>query len=293
MVNAVSNERHSGSLFAHDWRDVLLISLSLLEFAARCALCLFWSVLPLPFVVISMGVLCLLNAMNYICMAHDFLHLPFFTRARANRVWGVVGSMSLMTPITLYRAFHLNHHRFGMDHVDPEIGDTRDWSSIYRFGPSPTKPEALWSYALLRPLRQSPLPFIAEARRQGETGQLIAESIAVGVAAIVLAVLNWRGFLFIYLPIYYLGQVLAYAEAYSEHYGATPGDRRRDAVSCYSRLYNFLCFNAGYHQEHHFRPGVHWTRTPALRNQMLPEAQRRVVPIAHLINALQRKPRLL
>src|SRR5262249_15435995 len=32
------------------------------------------------------------------------------------------------------------------------------------------------------------------------------------------------------------------------------------------RVYNALCFNDGYHVEHHRHPGVHWTRLPALRD---------------------------
>ena len=56
---------------------------------------------------------------------------------------------------------------------------------------------------------------------------------------------------------------------------ASPGSN--DSVSCYSRLYNFVWFNNGYHQEHHFRPQVHWTELPTLHPQMLPESERRVV----------------
>jgi hypothetical protein len=36
-------------------------------------------------------------------------------------------------------------------------------------------------------------------------------------------------------------------------------------TSHYGRLYNVLCFNDGYHVEHHANPGVPWTRLPELR----------------------------
>ena len=35
---------------------------------------------------------------------------------------------------------------------------------------------------------------------------------------------NWRYFVFFYLPSYYLGWVLSYAEGYLEHYGCQPGN---------------------------------------------------------------------
>ena len=273
-------------VFAHDRRDGLLVIISLVELGGKLALVIFWDKLPLAVILLSMGVLCLLNCMNFFCAAHHFLHLPFFASPWLNRLWGVIGSLSLGLPLSLYRAHHLNHHRFGSDHIDEETGATRDWSSIYRYGRTPKQPEALWRYALLGPLRDRPWPAIAEVRRRGESGELVAESAALALVVIILGFINWRGLLIIYLPIWYLGQALARVEVYSEHFGATPGDRRTDAVSCYGRLYNLLWFNNGYHQEHHFRPGVHWTSLPDLKHQMLPETDRRVVSIAHCTNTM-------
>jgi len=288
-MKSSSSVRPLSVVFAHDWRDGLLVAVTLAELASKWALCLFWSSLSFPLIGLSMAGLVVLNGMNYICAAHDFLHLPFFTRKWANRVWGVFASLALTMPVSLYRVYHLNHHRFGMDHRDSATGNTKDWSSIYRHGPAPDRPEPLWRYALTRPLRLSLWALIVEARRHGDGLQLAAEFAALIIAATILGVLNWKGFLFIYLPIYYLGQVLAMAEAYSEHVGATPGDRQKDSASCYNRLYNFLCFNNGYHQEHHFRPGVHWTQTPKLKDQLPPATERRVVPGSHLVNVLLRR----
>jgi len=36
----------------------------------------------------------------------------------------------------------------------------------------------------------------------------------------------------------------------------------RDAPRHYGWLYNLLCFNDGYHAEHHNDPSIHWTRLP-------------------------------
>ena len=33
-------------------------------------------------------------------------------------------------------------------------------------------------------------------------------------------------------------------------------------TSHYGRIYNFLCFNDGYHAEHHSDPAIHWTKLP-------------------------------
>jgi hypothetical protein len=50
-------------------------------------------------------------------------------------------------------------------------------------------------------------------------------------------------------------------QGHYEHAGAT--------TSHYGRVYNALCFNDGYHVEHHAYPGVHWTMLP---QRVVPEA---------------------
>jgi fatty acid desaturase len=276
--------KSSAIVFAHDPRDAVLVAITLVELVGRLTITVAWSALPLSVALLAIIGLSAFNCTNYICSAHSFLHLPFFTRRWLNRVWGVVASLALSMPVTLYKAQHLNHHRFGMDHSDATIGETRDRSSIYRYGPAPDRSEPVWRYALMALLRESPRALTAEARRRGEGGQLAAEATALAFAAVALAWIDLRGLLFVCLPAVYLGQVLSRIEAYSEHFGATPGDRRTDSVSCYGRLYNLLWFNNGYHQEHHFNPGVHWTRLPTLSAQMLPQSERRIVTGAHFIN---------
>jgi fatty acid desaturase len=289
-MTVVSHLEHraNSTVFAHDWRDAWLVTLGLFELGGKVAIVMFWAVLPVPITLLSIVGLCLLNCTNYICVAHYFLHTPFFSRPWLNHVWGVIGSLSLGMPITLYRAHHLNHHRFGMDYVDRELEDSRDWSSIYRHGPAPNQPEAVWRYTLLAPIRESPWPLIADVSSRGEGCQLVAETASLLAATVALGSLDWLGVLLILLPIWYFGRALTHLEAYCEHFGATPGDRRTDSVSCYGRLYNFVWFNNGYHQEHHFRPVTHWSKLPMLREQMLPEADRRVVSKAHVINVLRR-----
>jgi fatty acid desaturase len=85
--------------------------------------------------------------------------------------------------------------------------------------------------------------------------QLIVEtSLVVGLWA-TLAVLESRFFLFAYLPGYLAGLGSCAIQGYWEHAAGRP-------TSHYGRAYNFLCFNDGYHAEHHADPSVHWTELP-------------------------------
>src|SRR5947207_6617790 len=68
--------------------------------------------------------------------------------------------------------------------------------------------------------------------------------------------LVWRHpqfFLLAYLPGYLAGLALCAAQGHWEHAAGRP-------TSHYGRIYNFLCFNDGYHAEHHADPAIHWTR---------------------------------
>ena len=67
-----------------------------------------------------------------------------------------------------------------------------------------------------------------------------------------------RFFLAVYLPGYLAGLGLCALHGHYEHArGVTSG-----VISHYGALYNLLCFNDGYHAEHHADPRLHWTRLP-------------------------------
>ncbi len=70
-----------------------------------------------------------------------------------------------------------------------------------------------------------------------------------------LAARSPRFFLTVYLPGYLAGLALCALQGYYEHALGRP-------TSHYGRVYNFLCFNDGYHAEHHADPAIHWTALP-------------------------------
>jgi hypothetical protein len=62
-------------------------------------------------------------------------------------------------------------------------------------------------------------------------------------------------FLTVYGPGWVLGLALCAVQGHYEH--------ARGVTSHYGRVYNAICFNDGYHAEHHAFPGLPWTELPA------------------------------
>jgi fatty acid desaturase len=252
--------------FRHNYYDVVpalcgvgifvLIGWTFLGFAT-----LPWWVLALAFIAIAWS-----YCWNMQCISHNFIHNAFFKNDWLNRAYSVLLSLDLGVPHVLYHHYHLNHHWGDSDAVGPD-GTTRDWSSIYRFGKD-GKPESFWKYCLVSFFRVEAGPVLKVAYRNHHLPQVVVESLALGAFWIGMALVNWRYFVFFYLPSYYLGWVLSYAEGYLEHYGCQPGNQYANSASSYNFLYNLLWFNNGYHQEHHWDPKMHWTRMDELHHQI-------------------------
>jgi hypothetical protein len=85
--------------------------------------------------------------------------------------------------------------------------------------------------------------------------QLGVETALVLCLWAALASLEPRFFLVVYLPGYLAGLGLCAMQGHWEHAAGRP-------TSHYGHIYNFVCFNDGYHAEHHADPGIHWTKLP-------------------------------
>jgi fatty acid desaturase len=231
-----------------------------------CFNSLSWWVLALAFMAIAWS-----YCWNMQCISHNFIHNPFFTNAWLNRGYSVLESLALGVPHILYHHYHMNHH-FGDSDAKGKNGTTRDWSSIYRYGRG-DNPEGFWRYSLLSFFRVEVGPVLRTVARHG-VGQICQTAIEAAALLTFWAAMlwiDWRYFVIFYLPSYYLGWVLSYMEGYLEHYGAMPGNPFANSVSSYNRLYNFLWFNNGYHQEHHWDPKIHWTKMRQLHENIKPQ----------------------
>lgn len=197
---------------------------------------------------------------------HYHIHRPLFNSPRLNRWYELVCVLPCLVGFQEYKHIHLEHHKYVND--APVGGMVGDPVSTYRWGKGGAE-EPMVSYALKGVFRNVFMgdnlrPTARVMDRQKYTHELWVKGI------VLVAVLAANPAFFpLYLGLLYAAWTLNWLLSYCEHHGAAdPTDERRDSVSCYNRVYNFLLFNTGYHQEHHYRPGMHWTKLPALREQL-------------------------
>ncbi len=254
-------------MFKYSMKDMSLVLLLLIQ--------IFLLALPffMSFETTSLIVFVLFNTLlmgtNYQCVAHNFIHLPFFRSKNMNYLFSALNTIGIGIPQSMYRIHHLNHHRY-TNH--PE----KDESTTWRNG----KEENIVTYSLLGLFRTD---MESLAKRSLKHSKILYFEIFTLLAFwIFLVAINWKIFLLVLIPSYAGGQIFALWENYCEHYGSTLYDNKRDSVSCYNSIYNFIWFNNGYHQEHHFSPQTHWTNIPEVTKE-LPE-DRVIVRFCHLTN---------
>jgi len=241
-------------------RDSLLILIAAAQLAGMTAWAMRFATLPLTVNVALFLAMSYVFYYNPIVVTHNFLHTPFFRRKWLNRAFPVLNSANLFLPQVLYKYHHLTHHQYANDPI--RNGTTLDPSSTFRYGKDGQQ-EGFVSYSALGLFRDGTSQAYREAIKHGQRSQFWMELAAVVVTAGLWIAIDWRWFLLGFVPTFYAGWFLALLENYYEHHRARdPDSRLADSVSYYGRWYNLMMFNEGYHQEHHLKPHLHWTRRP-------------------------------
>lgn len=257
----------------YNQRDFILVFIALTQ--VILLILPFWMNLSLLPLVLLTFIQIYLVGLNYQCIAHNFIHNPFFKLPLLNGIFSILNTLCLGVPQSIYRIHHLNHHRFN-NH--PE----KDESSTYRYGVD-GKEENIISYSLLGVLRTDLVSLYKLASKQSI--QVHIELFALIPFLLFLVLKSWVLFLGYVLSIYLFGQVFALWENYCEHHQADFTDRKRDSVSCYNPIYNVLWFNNGYHQEHHFSPQTHWTQMESIREKL--PGDRVITKYCHLFHSFK------
>lgn len=95
--------------------------------------------------------------------------------------------------------------------------------------------------------------------------RLVAGEAVFWSLAAVLAYVNWRATLVVFVGPVILVRLLMMAGNWGQHAfidAANPAETFRSSITCINTRYNRRCFNDGYHTVHHHRPRLHYTEMP-------------------------------
>ncbi len=201
-----------------------------------------------------------INHALYVLM-HECTHDTVFEKSLGNRLLGILCDFPLALPSAMaFRKYHLMHHKYlGQYERDPDIVMKTEASLI---GNSPLK-KALWIALLsvsqmLRPLKVKLL--IGKKIGDGWMTANMLVQLLVDIAVVYF--FGWAGLVYLLLSTFFaLGLHPLGGRWIQEHYSR---DRAQDTHSYYGPL-NRVCFNMGYHVEHHDFANIPWNNLPKLK----------------------------
>ncbi|KAI9508615.1 dihydroceramide delta(4)-desaturase [Russula earlei] len=182
---------------------------------------------------------------NLFLAIHEITHNLAFKGVKANKVLAIIANLPIGIPYSIsFKGYHLEHHKYlGEDGIDVDL---------------PTRLELLFLNNVLGKLFFCTFQILFYALRPGFSRNysfdfLLATFVPGGKHFLIYLIMSsfWAGSLH---PL--AGHFI------SEHY--VWDNLQQETYSYYGWL-NILCYNVGYHNEHHDFPSIPWTRLPALR----------------------------
>jgi len=266
------------TLFRYSSYDAFLIAQTLFALVLPLTMALADLHLIWYLVLAPIHVMLILNLLN--TSLHHHTHWPTFVDKRLNHFYELLISAASGLMPQGYRLIHNVHHK----HVNdlPVNNVTKDYISVFAKGVNGNVENA-WRFCFRRAIIAWVGPWknvfynIIKSDRNHVPPMINYKLASREQLAFVLFALLLLGTNFWY-GLWYLGVIvfaahfLNYSWHYGEHYGSYHhrGDTTQDAVGIYNKWYNTLCFNSGYHQEHHHKPGVHWTKLKEITSALPP-----------------------
>lgn len=190
---------------------------------------------------------------------HECTHNLVFKNPTANRLLGIFVNFPQFFPSAMpFAKYHMLHHTNQSEYdYDADIAGPREARWI---GASPLRKILFLSFfgfiqGLVRPARLKKVPFL---------DRWIVLNFFVQLSFLVAFYFigGWKPLLYFFLSTFFgLGLHPLGARWIQEHYVVKEG---QETYSYYGPL-NRLCFNMGYHNEHHDFMKVPWSRLPKLR----------------------------
>ena len=210
--------------------------------------------------VLAAWTLCGLYPKGWVCAwNHHHQHLATFHPPGLNRALEFVYGLHTGLTSHAWTLHHvLGHHT---DYLDQRRDESR-WQ-----GPD-GRPLGVVRYTLEVAATAYPRAW-AVSRRHREYRAVFVTGILATLLFLAagFALRPWQTLFVFLLPMVVSMLVTAWA-TYTHHAGRPLASHFEASTNILNRVYNTLTGNLGYHTAHHTRPGVHWSRLPALHESI-------------------------
>lgn len=275
-------------IFKHSNKDIFLVAQTVFLLALAYTMAVIdlnwvWQLLIAP-----LHIAIIVNSQN--SALHHHAHWTTFSRKSWNLVYDLLVSAANANKVQTYRIVHNTHHKYVND--TPINGACKDPISVFAQGNN-GEIENAWKFCYRKAVMQmlDPWKYILTVWKKERPKLPLynftlwqREQFAIVIFFASLLLINFSYGLWVFFGIYSVAAFFNYSWHYGDHYGShhCRGDTTRDSVGIYSKWYNLVSSNAGYHQEHHYKSNVHWTKLPEL-TPLLP-GDRTVVNGTHVTN---------
>jgi fatty acid desaturase len=200
---------------------------------------------------------------------HDAIHHSQYRSKQANRVAAVLWGLPLLLNGSLWRAWHLEHHRATATSDDPEphavLGNRLIYAVAFPVG-GLAMFAGLWAQSVGSLFGRPP----KYVRRRGAYGAIRVDAAIVllatvlGVVGLVRATFLTAALWFIPFAVYWC--VISVGVGLSEHYGTSKSGGQLDVTRSVTtkRFMRFMQWNSNFHAAHHLVPSVSYTFLPEL-----------------------------
>lgn len=196
-------------------------------------------------------------------VSHNHNHLSIWKNPLLNQLTSYVISIIYGHPAIVWVPTHnQNHH-----HYNNREGDSSRAPVFFRSNHI----LALLIYPTVTGIRQQAdiKKFYRQlwAKNRRAYWWAISEYVVFFGFMIAVFLFNWRKALLYHLIPQQFALFVIQVFNYVQHIDADPESEWNHSRNFVSPMLNTLLFNNGYHTVHHFKPGVHWSLTPALHQE--------------------------
>lgn len=243
-------------LYAHTWWASPIQTICLLGGYVTLSIvgltCNSWLLYPLVWTLQGFILSCFLGA------SHDCAHSTYSARRPVNRVAGVLWSSAILFNFTLYKAYHLEHHRSTAIEGDTEPrGQFHSILEYVTCVPALGFFTSFWKMSF--GLTGGKYPHFIRGNQERRAA-VVDNWILAGWVGITIAysiVSPWFMLKAYWMPLLFFFPMVFFTSL-PEHYGCSltdnPLSNTRSVLS--NAAFRFLFWNGNFHAEHHALPGV-------------------------------------